>query len=121
MSGLLIDTDVLLDYLAGVDQAGDFLEYARDDLHLSAASIAELADAMRGDAEWEATLQALTALIIHPVDIAVARAAGALKGRSLGHRLIAATAKVHDLSLVTLDKRAYPDVPRVLVPYRRII
>ena len=121
MSGLLIDTDVLVDYLAGVDQAGDFLEYARDDLHLSATTVAELADAVRGEAEWQALEQALTALILHPVDLATARAAGSLRGRSLGHRLIAATAKIHDLSLVTLDKRAYPDVPRVLVPYRRII
>lgn len=120
MSGLLIDSDVLTDYLAGREQAADFIEYARD-LHLSAVTIAEIGGAVRSAAEWSAIEAAFTALTIHPVDAAIARAASSLRGKTLAHRLITATAKVHGLTLVTRDKKAYPDLTDVLVPYRALL
>lgn len=121
MSGLLIDTDVFVDYLLGSEQAADFLEYARDDLHLSAVSLAELADTVSGDAEWQAIDSALTALRVIPIDADIARAVKGLRGRTFAHRLIAATARTHDLKLVTRDKKAYPDLTDVLVPYRPLL
>ncbi len=120
MSGLLIDTAVLTDYLLGRDEAADFLEYARDDLHLSVATLAELGARVRGDAEWEAIQAASTALVLHPVDAEIARIAARLRGPSLGHRLIAATARVHGLRVVATERKAYPGT-EVLVPYQRLI
>ncbi len=119
--GLLIDTDVLVDYLSGRDQAADFLEYARDDLHLSVVTLAELGPFVRNEAEWLALDAALAAFAIHPVDAVIARAAAGLKSKTFTHRLLAATAAVHDLRLVTRDKKSYPDTPQVLVPYQKII
>ena len=121
MSGLLIDTDVFIDYLMGSEQAADFLEYARDDLHLSAITIAELSDAFLGEAEWQALDSALTALQVHAVDVDIARAATGLRGRTFAHRMIAATARTHKLKLVTRDRKAYPDLEDVLVPYRPLL
>jgi len=121
MSGLLIDTDVFVDYLMGSEQAADFLEYARDDLHLSAITLAELADTISGDAEWQALDSALTALRVHALDEEVARTAAGMRGRTFAHRMIAATARTHGLKLVTRDRKAYPDLEDVLVPYRPLL
>ena len=119
--GLLIDTEVLIDYIAGREQASDFLEYARDDLHLSAVTLAEIGPLVRNDAEWQNLDAALAAFIVHPVDKLIARTAASLRGRTLAHRLIAATATIHELRVVSRDKKFYPDSPNVLVPYQKII
>ena len=120
MSGLLIDTEVFADYLLGRDEAADFLEYARDDLHLSVITLTELGTQARGEAEWIALQAAAQALILHPGDAEVARGATQQRGRSLAHRLLAATAQVHGLRIVAADRKAYPGC-EVLVPYSRII
>ena len=119
--GLLIDTDVLVDYLSGGEQAADFLEYTRDDLHLSVVTLAEIGSFVRNDAEWLALDAALAAFTIHPVDTLTARLAAGLKSKTLNHRLLAATASLHELRIVTRDKKSYPDTANVLVPYQKII
>lgn len=119
--GLLIDTDVLVDYLSGREQAADFLEYARDDLHLSVMTLAEIGPFVRHEAEWLALDAALAAFTIHPVDALIARTAAGLKSKTLTHRLLAATAVVHDLRIVSRDKKSYTDSPNVLVPYQKIV
>ena len=120
MSGLLVDSDVLTDYLVGRDEAADFLEYARDDLHLSVVTLADLGPHIRGEAEWTTLIGACQALILHQIDAEIARAAARIKGKTLSHRLIAATAQVHGLRIVAIDRKAYPG-SEVLVPYSRIV
>jgi predicted nucleic acid-binding protein len=120
MSGLLIDTDVFSDYLLGRDEAADFLEYARDDLHLSVITLSELGSRIRNDAEWVALQAAAQALILHPVDAEVARVAALQRGKTLAHCLLAAMAQVHGLRIVAVERKAYPGC-EVLVPYSRIV
>lgn len=119
--GLLIDTDIVVDYLTGSDQAADFLEYTRDDLHLSVVTLAEIGSFVRNEAEWLALEAALAAFVIHPIDTITARLAAGLKSKTLNHRLLAATASIHELRIVTREKKSYPDSANVLVPYQKII
>ena len=51
---LLVDTDVLIDYLRGVEPAVSFLERARGPLLVSAISVAELYSGVREGAERKA-------------------------------------------------------------------
>ena len=127
MAGVLIDTDLLVDYLAGVAQAADLLEYAREDLAVSALSVTELLTGVRNEAEQSAIDAMLAVFRIIPVDEPVARRAAQMRrelvsaGITTGACLIAATALVHDLRLVTLGRRAYPLVRNIHVPYRRLV
>ncbi len=127
MAGVLIDTDLLVDYLAGVAQAADLLEYAREDLAVSALSVTELLTGVRNEAEQSAIDAMLAVFRIIPVDEPIARRAAQMRrelvsaGITTGACLIAATALVHDLRLVTLGRRAYPLVRNLHVPYRRLV
>lgn len=127
MAGVLIDTDVLVDYLAGVTQAADLLEYAREDLSVSALSITELLTGVRNEAEQSAIDAMLAVFTVIPVDEPVARKAAQLRrelvsaGITTGACLIAATALVHDLRLVTLGRRSYPLLRNLHIPYRRLV
>ena len=127
MAGVLIDTDVLVDYLAGVTQAADLLEYAREDLSVSALSITELLTGVRNEAEQSAIDAMLAVFTVIPVDEPVARKAAQLRrelvsaGITTGACLIAAAALVHDLRLVTLGRRSYPLLRNLHIPYRRLV
>lgn len=127
MDGLLIDTDVLVDYLAGVRQAADFLEYRKDDLFVSTLTVSEVLTGVRNEAELDAVETMLGAFTTLPIDGAIARRAAVLKRElvatsiTFGACLIAATAIVHNLRLVTLQRRTYPLVRELHVPYRRLV
>ena len=126
-TGLLIDTDVLVDYLAGVRQAAEFLEYRKDDLAVSVLTISEILTGVRNEAELDAVETMLGAFVSLPIDGTVARRAAVLKRElaattiTTGACLIAATALTHGLRLVTLQRRTYPLVRELHVPYRRIL
>ena len=122
----LIDTDVLIDYLRGSEPAGKFLEGLEGDLLMSAISVAELFTGARGLEELAALDQFMLAFEVIPVDERMARQGGILRqeyhpshGVGLADALIAASAMESGAELLTLDKRHYPMVGQVRVPYRR--
>ena len=122
----LIDTDVLVDYLRGYEPAVKFLEGLAGDLFVSAISIAELYAGVRGEEEDRSLQQFLLAFGVVPVDQAIARAAGQYRqrfrqshGTSLADALIAATSEAQGATLVSLNRRHYPKVKGLKVPYRR--
>ena len=51
MPRVLVDTDILIDYLRGQPNAVRFVTGHGDDIIVSALSVAELHDGVRGDAE----------------------------------------------------------------------
>lgn len=123
---LLLDTDVLVDYLRKVEQAVRFLEGVRDALSLSVVSVAELYSGARGERE-EAVLETLlSAFHIFPVNREVAEQGGRFRqkyfrshGIEIPDALIAATCVLHHAQLVTLNRRHYPMIGEVMVPYRK--
>ena len=123
---LLLDTDVLIEYLRGRGEAVEYLESLSSDLYLSVISVAELFAGVKGEEEERSLKQFLLAFVILPVTEKVARLGGLYRrdfrpshGTGLADALIAATAEENGANLVTFDRRHFPMVSRITVPYER--
>lgn len=123
---MLLDTDVLIKYLRGRQRAIEYLEGLTSDLSISAVSVAELFTGVKGDKEERALKQFLLAFSILLVTEKIARLSGLYRreyrpshGTGLVDALIAATAEENSASLVTFNRRHFPMVPKVVVPYAR--
>ena len=124
----VLDSDVLIDHLRGVQAARDFVDMLLLDgaeVEFSVVSEAEIFSNVRPGEEVR--IEALLGSLIRlPVDMYVARERGrygqrhrASHGLILPDALIAATARMYDAVLVTRNVRHYPmeDI-QVLEPYR---
>ncbi|MGB3683020.1 MAG: type II toxin-antitoxin system VapC family toxin [Rubrobacteraceae bacterium] len=123
---LLMDTDVLIEYLRGRERAAEYLEDLEADLSISVVSVAELFAGVKGNEEERALQQFLLAFSVLTVTETVARMGGLYRreyspshGTGLADALIAATAEEQGLSLVTFNRRHFPMVSKVVVPYDR--
>lgn len=123
---LLLDTDILIDYLRGQADAIAFLKKTKRTLRVSAVTVAELYVGVREGAEHE-VLERFLALL-ETVDITpdIARHAGLWRrdfgkshGTGLMDALIAASAELSGSTLVSLNDKHYPMLESVLVPYRK--
>lgn len=120
----LIDTDVLIDYLRGRERAAKFLEDLKGELLVSSISVAELYSGVRGVEEEQALDQFLQAFLVVEVDQAIAKKAGLYRhefskshGTGLADALIAASAESRHSILVSLNRRHFPMVKGIKVPY----
>lgn len=123
---LLIDTDVLIEYLRGRSEAVEYLEGLTSDLYLSVISVAELFAGIKGNEEANSLEQLLQAFVILPVTEKTARLGGLYRrkyrpshGIGLADALIAATAEESGADLVTFNQRHFPMLSGVTVPYER--
>ena len=123
---LLIDTDVLIDYLRGQPQAVEFLESLRELLLISTMTIAELNAGVRDGKERELLNELIRAFQIMPVDEAISikgglyrRDYGKSHGVGLADALIAATAELNQATLVTLNQKHFPMIVDIIVPYKK--
>lgn len=123
---LLVDTDVLIEYLRGRREAVEYLEGSTSDLYLSVISVAELFAGVKDDEEEKSLNQLLLAFIILPVTEKTARLGGLYRrdyrpshGTGLADALIAASAEENGANLVTFNRRHFPMVSRLTVPYER--
>lgn len=124
--GLLFDTDVLIDYLRNQDQSVDYVESVTDPLLVSAATVGELWGGVRAGIE-EANLRALLqAFEITPIDASIAEKAGLMRrdygpshAAGLIDCFIAATAEQTRATLVTLNRKHFPMLNDVLIPYHK--
>ncbi|QTD45323.1 type II toxin-antitoxin system VapC family toxin [Ottowia testudinis] len=122
---VLVDTDVLIDHLRGVEQATQAL-LVHDRLAISVITLAELLAGAKGARE-QADIDALAAdCEVLPVDEPTARVAGILRKRygpshgvQLPDALIAAAAQTHQLPLLTLNSKHYPMLPGLRPAYRK--
>jgi predicted nucleic acid-binding protein len=124
---ILVDTDILIAHLRGVDHAHAWLKRARQagPLAVSALTITELTGGMRSAERREVWLL-LAALRVKPVTELVARRAGELMRRyrrshtgiGLADYVIAATADVHGITLATLNVRHFPMFKGLRPPFR---
>lgn len=120
----LIDTSILIDYLRENAAAVRFLEGLKRPALISALTVAELYAGVREGEERQRMEAFLRAFTVVPVTEALAQNGGLYRrdygpthGTDLVDGIIAATAKANKARLVTLNRRHYPMLSRVLVPY----
>ena len=123
---LLLDTDVLIDFLRGQPQAVQLLEDTDCEFHVSAVSVAELYVGVRDGREREVLDQLVGLLRTIEISTEIARQAGLWRreyGKSHGtgiiDALIAACADASQIPLATLNVKHFPMLPRVSAPYRK--
>lgn len=115
---ILVDTDVLIANLRGIDAARDWLRDARartGRLAVSVVTNAEILGGMRSPERREIT-RLLNSLRPLPVTDMIAHRAGELRRQyrrshaaiGLVDYVIAATAQVHGLELATLNTKHFP-------------
>ena|ERR1700693_1941433 len=123
---LLLDTDVLIDYLRGRAEAVTYLEGQTAPLLVSAVTVGELYAGVREGAERTKLNTFLTAFEVVAVDLAIATRGGLYRrdygrshGTGLADALIAATAEARQATLVTLSQKHFPMVAALYVPYQK--
>lgn len=114
---ILVDTDVLIAHLRGVDAARDWLHAAHRDntVVTSVVTVTELTGGMRS-AERATVWRLIDALNPVPITEVIAQRAGQLmreyrrshSGIGLGDYLIAATAQALSAELATLNVKHFP-------------
>lgn len=121
---LLIDTDVLVDYLRGRVEAVNYLDSLSASLFLSVITVAELYAGVRDGKERARLDLFISAFGVIPLDYTIAVTGGLYRrdygkshGTGLADALIAATAITRQLTLVTLNKKHFPMVKMLIVPY----
>lgn len=123
---ILVDSDVLIAHLRGVERARDWLleTAGRQELAVSVLTITEVSGGMRS-AERQAVWRLLASLTAEPVTYPIARRAGELMrqwqcshtGIGTVDYLIAATALEKGLELATLNIRHFPMLPGLTPPF----
>lgn len=123
---LLIDTEVLIDYLRDNSQAVRFLENDPRRSLVSAISVAELYAGVREGVERRALDTFLSAFDLVAVDRSIAERGGLYRrdyyrshAVSLADALIAATASVRSATLVTLNRKHFPMISDIHIPYTK--
>jgi predicted nucleic acid-binding protein len=122
---LLLDTDVLVDYLRGRTEAATYLEARTEPLLISTITVAELFAGVRDGAERLLLEDFLSAFEIVVLTREIAQEGGLYRrdygpshGVGLADALIAATAGLRQARLVTLNARHFPMLT-VEVPYQK--
>lgn len=123
---LLLDTDVLIDFLRGESHAIAYLELRTEKLLISAITSAELFAGVREGKERAVLTAFLLAFEVVPVDAQIAERGGLFRreyGKShnvgLADALIAASAEQVQADLVTLNRKHFPMLADVHVPYSK--
>lgn len=124
---LLIDTDVLIDYLTGQEDAVAFLESLLQPMFISSITVAELYSGVRDGKERVILDDFIEAFGVVPLTADIAQKGGLYRrdfgkshGVGLADSVIAATAEAINVTLVTLNQKHYPMVTNLLIPYRKL-
>ena len=123
---VLLDTDVLVDFLRGHSDAVAYINANADRIMLSVIVTAELYAGVKGDDELK-RLDDLTSLFpVLPVTAEVARSGGLYKrdyhrshGTGLADAILAATAERQEAGLKTLNIKHFPMLKDLKPPYTK--
>ena len=124
MKPILVDTDVLIDYLRGHQSAVDLITGTDRIVMISSLSIAELYAGVKGDDEAKTLNDFIETLEVVPVTAALAKTAGSyrkkyLKSHNFGlaDAVIAATVQQQGAVLMTLNVKHFPMLEGVRPAY----
>ena len=121
---ILVDTDVMIDFLRGNPKAALIIKKYSNNIILSSIIIAELYAGVRGDKELQ-ILDDLTSIFrVIPISSTLARVGGLYKnqytkshGIGLADAIIAATVKSENAVLKTLNVKHYPMIKNLAPAY----
>lgn len=112
---LVVDTDVLVDFLRGHAKAVSFVKSNSTRIVLPSIVVAELYAGVKGDAELRVLEDLVSLFDVIPLSHEIAKAGGLFRrdygpshGVGLADAIVAATAKFADAKLKTLNVRHYP-------------
>jgi predicted nucleic acid-binding protein len=112
---VLVDTDVLIDFLRGEPEALELLKAHAGHACVSALSVAEVFAGARDENEAARLDDLFASFEVIPVTADLARTAGLLRGRfgkssglGIADALIAATAEAENADLATMNVRHFP-------------
>lgn len=122
---ILIDTDVVVDFLRGYDEAVAYLKGLSGEVALSSIAVAELYAGVRDD-EREKLDEFISLFPVLPITSEIAKNGGLLKrdyhrshGVGLADALMAATAIEQKAELKTLNTKHYPMFKGLKPPYTK--
>lgn len=122
---LLVDTDVLIDYLRGNNEAVKYIKTYSRKVLLSAISVAELYAGVQDD-ERRVLAEFIGLFPVLPVTMMIAKTGGDYKrdffkshNVGLADALIAPTAKTHNAALKTLNTKHFPMFKDLEPPYKK--
>jgi len=123
---VMVDTDVLVDYLRNYPLAVDYLEGLVTIPYVSVLTVAELFTGVKEGKERKSLETLLETLQVVPLDDETAKLGGLWlrdysksHGVGLADALIAATAKLQGCTLVTLNTKHFPMLTAILSPYQK--
>ncbi len=123
---ILIDTDVMVDFLRGHPKAVAFVESHSGVTLLSSIVVAELYSGVKGDCELTILDDLVAFCRVVPVTREIARAGGIHKrdyakshGIGLADAIVAATAIAEKADLKTLNVKHYPMIKNLRPPYMK--
>lgn len=122
----MLDTDILIDFLRRQPDAVAYLDGCAERLLISAITVTELYSGVRPGRETTELEAMLAMLEIVPIDRDTAVMAGDFRrtyrkshNLSITDALIAASAMNQGAKLVTLNRKHYPMIPDLIVPYAK--
>lgn len=121
---MVVDTDILIDYLRGHPDAIPYLEANVEEVCISAVSVAELYQGVREGSERTALRAMTSAVTVLAMNEEIAEIAGLYRrdygkkfGCGLADCMIAATATFHAQQLATGNSKHFAMLTDVIAPY----
>lgn len=123
---VLVDTDVLVDFLRGHGKAVAFVNEHADRIILSSIVVAELYARVKGDEEQAALDRFVSLFRVVSVSAEIAKAGGICKkdygkshGVGLADAILYATAEAENAELKTLNTKNYPMIKDLSPAYKK--
>ena len=126
MKKMLFDTDVLIEYLRGKDEAKAYIDNIRDVIYMSSITMAELYAGVRKGNESKKLDIFIETFEVISLNKNIAKVGGLYRnqykpshGTGLADALIAATAKEIGAQVITFNTKHFPMLNNVVNPYVR--
>jgi hypothetical protein len=123
---VLVDTDVLVDFLRGHRKAVAFVNEHADRIILSSIVVAELYAGVKGDEEQAALDRFVSLFRVVSVSAEIAKAGGLCRkdygkshGVGLADAILYATAEAENAELKTLNTKHYPMIKDLSPAYKK--
>ena len=123
---ILLDSDVLIDFLRGNKKAIEFMDKFSSQIILSPIVIAELYAGVKGENELEVLDNFISLFNTVPITSEIAKAGGLYKrdfgksyGVGLADAILAATADKEKADLKTLNVKHYPMIKGLKPAYKK--